>query len=276
MAIRRRILAMGGHDFDRRPGNQALCDEIISLSGEARPRICLLPTAGGDAEEQIGRFRRAFGERGAQPSDISLFRLGSHPVEFRSHLLAQDVIYVSGGSMVNLLAIWRAHKIDDVLRDAYEAGVMIAGQSAGAMCWFEAGVTKSSGMPQASRGLGLLKGSASVHYHLEPERGVLYREAVASGMLPAGYGLDAQAGVLFEEEQMVRAYSAREGAGVWRVAAVDGEADEAPVEAEELRDVEAAIGDIPAEIIELRQTLAAQTALRRGGRRRMGSGPGRL
>jgi dipeptidase E len=275
MAVKRRILAMGGHDFDRRPGNQALCDEIVTLSGEAQPKVCLLPTAGGDAEDQIGRFRRAFGERGADPSDISLFRLGSNPIEFRSHLLAQDVIYVSGGSMVNLLAIWRAHKIDAVLRQAYEAGVLIVGQSAGAMCWFEAGVTKSSGMPQACRGLGLLEGSASVHYHLEPDRADLYREAVASGMLPPGYGLDDQAGVLFEDEEMVKAYSAREGAGVWRVVPEGGGAEEIPVEAEEIRDAESAIGDIPAEIIELRQTLAAQTALRRG-RRRMGSGPGRM
>src|SRR5215218_6018171 len=120
MEAKRRILAMGGHDFDRRPGNQALCDHIVKLSGVGAPRICLLPTAGGDPEEQIGRFRRAFGERGALPSDISLFRLGSQPIELRTHLLSQDAIYVSGGSMLNLLAIWRAHEIDAIMREAYE------------------------------------------------------------------------------------------------------------------------------------------------------------
>jgi peptidase E len=275
MAVKRRILAMGGHDFDRMPGNQALCDAIVSLSGEARPNICLLPTAGGDPHEQIGRFRRAFGERGARPSEISLFRLGNEPVELRPHLLAQDVIYVSGGSMVNLLAIWRAHGIDEILREAYEAGVLIAGQSAGAMCWFEAGVTKSSGVPQECPGLGLLKGSASVHYHLEPERAEVYRAAVAAGELPSGYGLDDQAGVLFEEGEMKRAYSARSDAGVWRVIAEGGDVEEIPIEAEDLRDAERAIGEVPSDVIELRRVLEAQTALRRG-RRRLGSGPGRL
>lgn len=274
MGTTRRILAMGGHDFDRRPGNQALCDKIVELTGESQPRICLLPTAGGDAHEQIGRFRRAFGERGCEPSEISLFRLGARPIELRSHLLAQDAIYISGGSLVNLLAIWRAHGIDEIMREAYEAGIFIAGQSAGAMCWFEAGITKSSGLALPGKGMGLLAGSASVHFHLEPERRDVYRDAVASGMLADGYGLDDQAGLLFEDGEPVTAYSAREGAGVWRVYATDGEAEEEEIEAEEMRDVDPAIGEIPAEIIELRQTLEARAAMRRG--RRMGSGPGRL
>jgi peptidase E len=269
----RRILAMGGHDFDRKPGNQALCDKIVELSEESQPRICLLPTASGDAHEQIGRFRRAFGERGCDPSEIALFRLGAEPVELRAHLLAQDAIYVSGGSLVNLLAIWRAHGIDSILREAWEAGILIAGQSAGAMCWFEAGITKSSGLPAVANGMRLLPGSATVHYHSEPERRVVYLDAVAAGTAPAGFGLDDQAGILFEAEELMAAYSARQGAGVWRVFAEDGDAEEEPVETEELRDREAPIGAIPAEIVELRQTLEARAAQRRSGR--LGSGPGR-
>ncbi len=265
---------MGGHDFDRKPGNQALCDKIVELSGESQPRICLLPTASGDPHEQIGRFRRAFGERGCDPSEIALFRLGAEPVELRAHLLGQDAIYVSGGSLVNLLAIWRAHGIDRILREAWEAGILIAGQSAGAMCWFEAGVTKSSGLPVVANGMRLLPGSASVHYHAEPDRRAVYLEAVAAGTVPTGFGLDDQAGVLIEDEEPVAAYSARDGAGVWRVFAENGGAEEEPVEAEEIRDREAPIGEIPAEIIELRQTLETRAPQRRGGR--LGSGPGRV
>ena len=133
---------------------------------------------------------------------------------------------------------------------------------------------KSSGLALPGKGMGLLAGSASVHYHLEPERRDVYRDAVASEMLADGYGLDDQAGLLFEEGESGTAYSAREGAGVWRVYATDGEAEEEEIEAEEMRDVDPAIGEIPAEIIELRQTLEARAAMRRG--RRMGSGPGRL
>jgi dipeptidase E len=105
---RRRILALGGHDFDRRVGNDAICDLIIELADSPRPKICLLPTASGDPEDQIARFRRAFAERDCVPQAISLFRLGENPVDLRDELLNQDVIYAGGGSMVNLIAIWRA------------------------------------------------------------------------------------------------------------------------------------------------------------------------
>jgi dipeptidase E len=274
MTPTRRILAMGGHDFDRKPGNQALCDKIVELSEESQPRICLLPTASGDPQDQIGRFRRVFGERGCDPSEIALFRLGAEPVELRAHLLAQDAIYVSGGSLVNLLATWRAHGIDRILREAWEAGILIAGQSAGAMCWFETGITKSSGLPRVANGMRLLPGSASVHYHSEGERRAVYLEAVGSGTIPAGFGLDDQAGILFEGEELAGAYSAREGAGVFRVFREDDGAEEEPLEAEEIRDREAPIGEIPAEIIELRETLEARAAQRRSGR--LGSGPGRV
>jgi hypothetical protein len=141
------------------------------------------------------------------------------------------------------------------------------------MCWFEAGITKSSGLPAVANGMRLLPGSATVHYHSEPERRVVYLDAVAAGTAPAGFGLDDQAGILFEAEELTAAYSARQGAGVWRVFAEDGDAEEEPVETEELRDREAPIGAIPAEIVELRQTLDARAAQRRGGR--LGSGPGR-
>jgi dipeptidase E len=274
MSPTRRILALGGHDFDRHPGNQAICDKIVELSGEDQARICLLPTAGGDPHEQIGRFRRAFRERGCTPSDIALFRLGAEPVELRAHLLSQDAIYVSGGSLVNLLAIWRAHGIERILREAWEAGILIAGQSAGAMCWFEAGITKSSGVARAANALGLLPGSASVHYSSEPERRAVYLEAVGSRALPPGYGLDDQAAVLYEGSSPVTVYSAREGAGVWRVYPGSQEAEAELVEAEEIRDREQAIGEVPAEILELRQTLDARAAQGRG--HRSGSGPGRL
>jgi len=113
-----------------------LDDYVLSLAPAREPRICLLPTAGGDSEQQIRRFYEAFGDRLCEPSHISLFRLGRHPVPVREHLLAHDAIYVGGGSMVNLLAIWRAQGLDAILHDAWRAGVLLAGLSAGSMCWF--------------------------------------------------------------------------------------------------------------------------------------------
>src|SRR5262249_11824151 len=146
-----RILALGGHRFSSCPPDRAVCELILRLATERagrRPRICILPTAGGDTAEQIGGFYGAFGERPCDPSDLSLLRLGRRPMELRDHLLAQDLIYVGGGSLVNLLAVWEAHDLESILSLAWRQGVVLAGQSAGAMCWFEAGITTSSGRPR--------------------------------------------------------------------------------------------------------------------------------
>jgi peptidase E len=223
---------MGGHEFDRLDGNEVLCDFILGLAGTASPRICLLPTASGDPDDQISRFRRSFGSRGAEATDISLFRLGDSPVDLETHFLTQDVIYVGGGSLLNLIAVWGAHGIFELLCEALEAGVLVCGQSAGAMCWFERGITTSSGRPEPADGLGLLPGSLCVHYHRDPERREAYMSAVAAGA-PAGYGADDQTALLFEDGRLTRAVSARAGAGIWKVGAAghpqsDGEADGPP------------------------------------------------
>ncbi|MBS1879998.1 MAG: peptidase E [Actinobacteria bacterium] len=229
----RRVLALGGHDFSSRPPDRAVCELLLRLAGEhggRRPRICLLPTASGDPSEQIGRFYAAFAERACELSDVSLFRLGRRPLALRDHLLAQDLIYVGGGSMVNLLAVWAAHDIASILALAWRRGIVLAGQSAGAMCWFEAGVTTSSGKPLAAPGLGLLPGSLCVHYSNEPERRAVYLKAVGDGMSP-GYGLDDHAGLLWEGEGPPSALTARRGARAYRVAVRDGGVTESPLPA---------------------------------------------
>jgi dipeptidase E len=261
-----RILACGGHDFDRRRGNEAITDLLVELAGGSGARICLLPTASGDAEDQIARFRRAVGERDAEPQVISLFRLGEKPVELGRELLGMDAVFVGGGSMVNLLAIWRAHRLDALLRECLESDVLLAGQSAGAMCWFEQGITSSSGAPSASRGLGFLRGSACVHYRLQPARRRTYMRAVADGLVDAGLGFEDQTAALFEGGELREAMSAREGARVWRVSGRAGAAEEEALACRELRAARPAIDEPRAEIIELRQTLAARAAARRGRR----------
>jgi peptidase E len=151
-------------------------------------------------------------------------------MELRDHLLAQDLIYVGGGSMVNLLAVWEAHDIASILSLAWRQGIVLAGQSAGAMCWFEAGITKSSGKPLAAAGLGLLGGSLCVHYNNEPERRAAYLDAVGEGM-PSGYGLDDYAGLLWEGEDSPSAVTARRGARAYRVSRREDDVAEAPLPA---------------------------------------------
>jgi dipeptidase E len=266
----RRILALGGHDFDRRAGNDALCDLIVELADSPRPRVCLLPTASGDHEDQIARFRRAFGDRDCIPEVISLFRLGRNPVDLREELLGQDVIYAGGGSLVNLIAIWRAHGLDEILRECWRQGILICGQSAGAMCWFQGGITSSQGEPSAADGFGVLPGSACVHYLTEPVRRRRFLRAIAAGELEPGLGLEDQTGALFEDEELSETYTARQGAAVWEVSVENGGTREAELHSHRLEDSRAPINDTSAEILELRQTLATRAARRRGGRRRPG------
>jgi len=218
-----RILAVGGHDFTSRPPDRAVCDlmaRLATVRAGGRPRICILPTAVG-ASEQISGFYAAFGERACEPSDLSLFHRASRPSALRDHLLSQDLIYVAGGGLLDLLAVWEAHELGAILSLAWRRGIVLAGQSAGAMCWFEAGITKSSGRLEPGAGLGLLGGSLCVHYSSEPDRRTAYLDAVGRGM-PGGYGLDDYAGLIWEGTGSPSAVSARRGARAYRVSKGDG------------------------------------------------------
>ena len=119
--------------------------------------------------------------------------------------------------MRNLLAIWREHGIDVLLREAWESGVVLAGISAGAMCWFQNGITRSAGSPAPAAGLGFLPGSMSVHCDGDPSRLPVFLDAIARGVMPDGYAADDGVGLLFDDEQLVRVVSSRPGARAYRV-----------------------------------------------------------
>ncbi|HSI79323.1 MAG TPA: Type 1 glutamine amidotransferase-like domain-containing protein [Solirubrobacterales bacterium] len=262
---RRLILALGGHEFSRRRGDEALRDYMLALAPATRPKICLLPTASGDPAEQIAAFRRSLGGFECELSHVSLFRLEHERVRVAEHLLTRDLIYVGGGSLVNLLAIWRAHRLDRVLRRAWESGVVLCGQSAGAMCWFEAGVSRSAGSASDVAGLGLVPGVLSVHYHRDDDRQRALHAAVANGAA-TGYGVDDGAGLLIRGRTPAVAVSGRDGAGVWRVepdgngSVVETRLAEAPVP-----DPRPAIDEVPAAVRELRRV--RRTRERHRGRR---------
>jgi peptidase E len=175
-------------------------------------------------------------------------------VPLREHLLAQDAIYVGGGSMVNLLAIWRAQGLDAILREAWAAGVVLGGLSAGSMCWFEWGVTTSSGTPAPAPGLGFLPGSNSVHHDSEPARRPVYFEAVRSGAIPPGWAVDDGAALLFIDTQLTDVITARKTARAYVVTA-DGER---ALDARELPAPAAAAASVPA-VAELRRLRRARS-----------------
>lgn len=228
-----KLLALGGHDFTSSPADRAVCELIqrtAAARARGRPRICILPSADEDTSGQVSRFHAAFGDRPCDASDISLFRFGRRPPELRDHLLEQDLIYVAGGSLPTLIAQWEQHGVAEILSLAWQRGTVLAGQGAGATCWFEGGISASAGMPRSAPGLGLLPGSLCVHYDGEDGSRTAYLDAVGDGM-PAGYGIDHHAALLWEGTAAPAALTAQRGRRAYRVEADADGVTEAPLPA---------------------------------------------
>jgi dipeptidase E len=206
------IVAFGGGGFSTDWGNRLLDDFVLSLTAVERPRVCFLPTASGDADHYVVRFYRSFPACRCEPSHISLFRRETGVGDPRAHLLAQDLIYVGGGSLVSLLGTWRAHGLELALREAWEAGIVLCGGSAGSLCWFAHAVSGfHEGPPRRIEGLGFLPWSNAVHYDEEPGRRSAFHEAVADG-LPPGYGVGDAAALHFIGTELHDVVASRRGA----------------------------------------------------------------
>jgi dipeptidase E len=212
--MERHIVALGGGGFTV-DDHSLLDDFIVGLAGPARPRVCFLPTAQGDSAEYVVAFYEAFRGR-AEPSHLELF--GRPRKDIRDFLLGHDVVYVGGGNTANMLAIWRVHGVDGILREAWERGIVLTGISAGSICWFEGGVTDSFGDELAPlQCLGFLPGSNCPHYDSEPERRPTYRRLVDGGELPPGLAADDGVGLHFVGNELAEAVGSRRDTGAFRV-----------------------------------------------------------
>lgn len=216
MAEKQRILAMGGVQLSPGSTDWPLLQFMLDLSGRERPRICMLATAGGENASGLASFYATFA-RHSEPTHLDLF--GRTVADVEGFMLGQDVIFVAGGNTANMLAIWRLHGVDKALKAAWEAGVVLAGWSAGANCWFESSVTDSFGpnLDPLKDGLKFLDGSFCPHYDSESLRRPRYEELVGSGTLPDGFAADDGVGVLFEGRRIVEAVASLPGQHAWRV-----------------------------------------------------------
>ena len=191
----------------------------VDLAGApAQPRLCHLGTATGDDPARLAGVYGAFAGSRVQVSHLSLFPMPTVP-DVRAHLLAQDVVWVGGGSVANLLAVWRVHGLDEVLAECWHAGVVLGGVSAGSLCWHVGGTTDSYGpdLRPVTNGLGLIPASNGVHYDSEEQRRPLYHRLVADGTLPAGHATDDGVGLVYRGTDLVEAVADRDGAAAYRV-----------------------------------------------------------
>jgi peptidase E len=221
------VVAMGGGGWMMEPDNPLLDDFVLSLTGRERPRVCLLPTATGDSPLVISRFHAAFQDRPVEARHLTLF--GAPRTDIRDFLLGQDVLYVGGGNTANMLAVWRVHGVDAVLREAWEAGIVLTGLSAGMICWFEAGVTDSFGpLAPMEDGLGLLPGSACPHYDGEADRRPSYHAFVGDGF-PGGHAADDGAALVFRGTELAECVASRRDALCYAVTRSGAAVDERPL-----------------------------------------------
>ena len=225
--MRRQVFAFSGV-LEPRPGergNLPLVEHALDLGRErwmwnGPVRVCYVPTAVGDDPAAIAVYERIFGAR--DDVDLTVLRLFPQPnvPDVREHLLRQDVVLVEGGSVVNLMAVWRAHGLPEVLRDCWEAGVVLAGPSAGSLCWHVGGPTDSwsERLDAFTDGLALLPFSNGVHDDLAGQsRRATYRRLVASGELPGGYATEDGVGLHYIGTELAEAVTVRPEAKAWRV-----------------------------------------------------------
>lgn len=227
----RQVIALGGGGFSMEPDNLALDRYIVQQTGKPHPKVCFVPTASGDAESYILHFYEAFTSLNCIPSSLSLFRLPSQDLE--DYVLDKDVIYVGGGNTKSMLALWREWRLDEIFRKAYVAGVILAGISAGANCWFEQCTTDSfRGELRVLACLGILQGSFSPHYDGEVERRSALHRLLRQDEILAGYGVDNSAALHFIDEQPFRAVCSKPGSQAYRVGKVGETVVEEPFEIE--------------------------------------------
>jgi len=193
---------MGGGGFTMEPGNFLLDDYVLKQSGVEKPRICFLPTASGDHPDYIRMFYDFFQTRACFPTHLSVIEPATD--DFETFLLDQDIIYVGGGHTGRMLAVWKSYKIDSILKKAWIKGILIAGVSAGAACWFEEAVTDSvPGKLTPEKCLGFLKGSFCAHYDSDKRRPTFHKY-IRSGETRSGFGVENSVALHFVGHEIKR------------------------------------------------------------------------
>ncbi len=217
----KQIIAMGGGWFIKGTSEAKIEKYILAQTKKEHPKVCYLPQASCESREHIVKFYEIFLKLGAQPCWVSLF--GRVENTWKQHLLEQDVIYVGGGNTKSMLALWQPWGMDKILREAYDKGIVLAGVSAGGICWFEEGVTDSVWPLGTLKALGFLEGSMCPHFDTEPERQPAYRQKVKSGEIKPGIALEDNTAAHYIDGKLHQVISEVEGKKAFKLNAQNEE-----------------------------------------------------
>lgn len=213
--MNRTIIAIGGAGFYK--VNLVLERYILSQVDKENPRVLFVPTASGDSSQYITYFYEVFNQLPCVPHHLSLFNPPKN-VSLEEYVLSHDVIYVGGGNTKNLLVLWKAWGLDLIMRKAWEKGIVLAGTSAGSLCWFEQGITDS--LPHGLTVLdclGFLPGSNCPHYNDESTRRPSYQKFVASGEIKPGIAQDQYVALHYRGAKLYRVVTSRAGQSAYEV-----------------------------------------------------------
>ena len=218
--VGRQIVAGSGglHFTDQTEMLTPIIEYILSLANKKRPRFCYIGTADGDSATKIANFYNTCKSKGVDANHLQLFPMPNH-TDIEKFLLSQDVIWVGWGSTVNLLAVWQAHGLFEILRKAWEKGVVLSGLSAGALCWSAAGTTDSYGidLQPITNKFSLLPYSLGVHYDSEKQRRPLFQKLIGEGEIPAGYATDDGVSLHFIDTKLHKVISDTAGKAAYHV-----------------------------------------------------------
>ena len=200
--MKRQIIAIGGGGFGDNPGEGIIENYILNQAKNKNPKICFIPTATGDNEAYKNNYYATFTKLNCRPVHLDFFK---RTPDLDSLINEQDIIFVGGGNTKSMLAVWKEWGLDLILKDAYKNGVVMSGVSAGAICWFDQGITDSwSEDLKVMDCLGFVKGACCPHYDEEPQRRPSLKKFLSQKILESCYAVDGGCALHIDDEKEYR------------------------------------------------------------------------
>jgi aminopeptidase N len=228
----RQVIAIGGGGFGRTQESKLIEQYILDQTSQVKPNICFIPTATGDLDPYIVNYYSVFSKLNCHPSHISFFK---RTIDLEEHIAKQDIIFVGGGNTKSMLAVWKEWKLDKMLLKAYQNGKILCGVSAGAICWFEQGITDSwASNLNTMDCLGFIDGMACPHYQEEKDRRPSVHKLLKNKNAISGYAIDGGAAVHFKKGEYYKSLQFYSNSNVYKVSLVDGNVNESQLDIDKL------------------------------------------